>query len=76
MNAAANNARPDLNPSLLKWVSSPSPCYTSFPSVDRFVEAFAAKDYKQALVQRRSGPTVTGRPMSLYVNIPFCETQC
>lgn len=76
MNAAATNARPDLNPSLLKWVSSPSPCYTSFPSVDRFVEAFAAKDYKQALVQRRSGPTVTGRPMSLYVNIPFCETQC
>ena len=52
------------------------PRYTSFPTVDRFVEAFAVDEYRQALAQRRSGPTVTGRPMSLYVHIPFCETLC
>ncbi|MFZ2219497.1 MAG: oxygen-independent coproporphyrinogen III oxidase [Rhodoferax sp.] len=76
MNAAAITAPPDLNNDLLKWMTSTSPCYTSFPCADRFVEAFSANEYRQALELRRCGPAITGRPMSLNVNIPFCETQC
>ncbi len=49
--------------------------YTSYPTADRFVEAFTAADYVQALAQRRSG---VGRsmPLSLYIHIPFCESLC
>jgi oxygen-independent coproporphyrinogen-3 oxidase len=73
MNADA--APPDLN-DVLNRLNASGPRYTSFPTVDRFVEAFAENEYKQALAQRRSGPTVAARPMSLYVHIPFCETLC
>jgi oxygen-independent coproporphyrinogen III oxidase len=73
MNADA--APPDLK-DLLCGLNVSGPRYTSFPCVDRFVEAFGADEYRQALAQRRSGPTATVRPMSLYVHIPFCETLC
>lgn len=71
----ADVASLDLNHLPNRWSLS-GPCYTSFPSVDRFVETFAAHEYKQALAQRRSGPAAARRPLSLSVNIPFCETQC
>ena len=59
---------------LLKRFDVPGPRYTSYPTADRFVEAFTELDYVQALDQRRSGPTVS--PLSLYVHIPFCESVC
>ena len=52
------------------------PRYTSYPSGDRFVEAFLADDYARALAQRRVGPSVRVLPLSLYVHIPFCESLC
>ena len=52
------------------------PRYTSFPTADRFVEAFTADDYAQALAQRRSGVAARPLPLSLYVHIPFCESLC
>ena len=52
------------------------PRYTSFPTADRFVEAFTADDYAQALAQRRSGVAARSLPLSLYVHIPFCESLC
>lgn len=65
----------DLNQFPNRWSLS-GPCYTSFPSADRFVEAFAVNEYKQALAQRRSSLTAARRPMSLFVDIPFCDMQC
>ena len=61
---------------MLKRFDIPGPRYTSYPTADRFVEAFASEDYGNALDQRRSG--VVGRPMplSVYVHIPFCESLC
>ena len=40
---------------LLRQFDVPGPRYTSYPTADRFVEAFGADDYVQALRHRRSG---------------------
>ena len=64
-----------VSPDLLRRFDVPGPRYTSYPTADRFVEAFGADDYIQALEQRRSGAAVA-LPLSLYVHIPFCESLC
>jgi oxygen-independent coproporphyrinogen-3 oxidase len=61
---------------LLRRFDVPGPRYTSYPTADRFVEAFTAADYQQALAQRREGPAAQALPLSLYVHIPFCESLC
>ena len=61
---------------LLRKYDVSGPRYTSYPTADRFVEAFTAQDYAQALTQRRSGPAALNLPLSLYVHIPFCESLC
>ena len=61
---------------LLRRFDVPGPRYTSFPTADRFVEAFTAGDYSQALTQRRSGLATRSLPLSIYVHIPFCESLC
>jgi len=55
------------------------PRYTSYPTADRFVEAFGAEQYQQALEQRAAGMGGIGgaaAPLSVYVHIPFCESVC
>lgn len=59
---------------LLKRFDIPGPRYTSYPTADRFVEAFTETDYVQALEQRRAGSMAL--PVSLYIHIPFCESVC
>ena len=62
-----------------EWVQRfdvPGPRYTSYPTADRFVEAFGEADYIQALAQRHSGTVGKQLPLSLYVHIPFCESLC
>ncbi|EGJ10730.1 coproporphyrinogen III oxidase [Rubrivivax benzoatilyticus JA2 = ATCC BAA-35] len=55
----------------------PGPRYTSYPTADRFGEAFGPAEYRQALRQRAEGSTVGGTPpLSLYIHIPFCESVC
>jgi oxygen-independent coproporphyrinogen III oxidase len=61
---------------LLRRYDVPGPRYTSYPTADRFVEAFTAQDYTQALSARREGPAALALPLSLYVHIPFCESLC
>ena len=61
---------------LLTKFDVPGPRYTSYPTADRFVEAFGEADYVQALEQRRAGPAALALPLSLYVHIPFCESLC
>lgn len=66
-----------ISPDLLQKFDVPGPRYTSYPTADRFVEAFGAEDYIQALEQRRAGVAKTqAMPLSLYVHIPFCESLC
>ncbi|MGA0613026.1 oxygen-independent coproporphyrinogen III oxidase [Caldimonas sp. KR1-144] len=62
---------------LLRRFSKGGPRYTSYPTADRFVEAFGAEQYLQALAQRREGGALHGgEPLSVYVHIPFCESLC
>jgi oxygen-independent coproporphyrinogen-3 oxidase len=65
-----------VTPELLQRYDIAGPRYTSYPTADRFVEAFSAADYGQALAQRRSGAAALAQPLSLYVHIPFCESLC
>jgi len=69
--------KPVLTEAMLRRLDQPGPRYTSYPTADRFVEAFGAAEYRQALQQRASGAYVGGTPpLSLYVHIPFCESVC
>lgn len=61
---------------LLRQYDVSGPRYTSYPTADRFVEAFVAEDYAQALSQRRTGAAALALPLSLYIHIPFCESLC
>lgn len=63
-----------IDPDLLKRFDVPGPRYTSYPTADRFVEAFRESEYIQALEQRRESAQAT--PLSLYVHVPFCESVC
>ena len=63
-----------VTPELLRRFDISGPRYTSYPTADRFVEAFGAIDQGHALSLRRSGPVA--QPLSLYVHIPFCESLC
>ena len=69
--SALNHAVP---PELLQRFDVSGPRYTSYPTADRFVEAFNEPEYVQALSQRRGGAVAL--PLSLYVHIPFCESVC
>jgi oxygen-independent coproporphyrinogen-3 oxidase len=70
-------AEAPLSQSLLARFDVPGPRYTSYPTADRFVEAFGPAEQLQALRQRAEGAVVGGTtPMSLYVHIPFCESLC
>jgi oxygen-independent coproporphyrinogen-3 oxidase len=61
----------------LRRLDMPGPRYTSYPTADRFVEAFGPTEYRQALRQRAQGAVVGGvMPLSLYIHIPFCESVC
>ena len=59
---------------LLRKYGGNGPRYTSYPTADRFVEAFDAKAYRHWLANRNIGGF--SRPLGLYVHVPFCDTLC
>lgn len=65
---------PGVSAEMLQKYDVSGPRYTSYPTADRFVEAFTESAYKIALEQRRVG--VLALPLSIYVHIPFCESLC
>lgn len=67
---------PTLFPELIRRFDVSGPRYTSYPTADRFVEAFTPDHFAQALAQRRNGAAAMRLPLSLYVHIPFCESLC
>lgn len=61
---------------ILRRFDISGPRYTSYPTADRFVEAYTQADYVHALKHRRSSAAALTLPLSLYVHIPFCESLC
>jgi oxygen-independent coproporphyrinogen III oxidase len=59
---------------LLRKYGGAGPRYTSYPTADRFVEAFDADAHRHWLGQRNIGGLI--RPLGLYVHVPFCDTLC
>jgi oxygen-independent coproporphyrinogen III oxidase len=59
---------------LLQRFDISGPRYTSYPTADRFIEAFDSRTLESWLHARRVGPRIS--PTSLYVHIPFCESLC
>ena len=76
--AAGNPASPEVplvvDAALLAKYGGNGPRYTSYPTADRFVEAFDAAAYRHWLARRSVGGV--GRTLGLYVHVPFCDTLC
>ena len=62
------------DPQLIRRFDINGPRYTSYPTADRFVEAFNAEALKDWLAKRAIGGV--SKPLSLYFHIPFCNTIC
>ncbi len=62
------------DPQLIRRFDINGPRYTSYPTADRFVEAFDASALQDWLGKRAVGGM--SRPLSLYFHIPFCNTIC
>lgn len=61
-------------PELIERFDVAGPRYTSYPTADRFVEAFDAGSLDQWLRQRAS--LGWHQPLSVYVHVPFCQSVC
>lgn len=62
------------DPALLRRFDIPGPRYTSYPTADRFVDAFDPDVFSSWLAKR--GESAGKVPLSLYVHLPFCNTVC
>ena len=62
----------DLN--LIRRLDRNGPRYTSYPTADRFVEAFGPDNLRSWVQKRNIGGVKRG--LSIYVHLPFCSTVC
>jgi oxygen-independent coproporphyrinogen III oxidase len=74
MNSRINHRDLEVDIALIRRLDKNGPRYTSYPTADRFVEAFNAETYSHWVVKRNLGHL--NRPLSLYVHLPFCNTLC
>jgi oxygen-independent coproporphyrinogen-3 oxidase len=63
-----------IDPVLIRKYDVTGPRYTSYPTADRFVEAFGPTEWLQWIGKRSIGGI--RRPLSVYVHVPFCDTIC
>lgn len=66
--------RLSFDPELIRKYDGLGPRYTSYPTADRFTEAFTAEHLTNALLSRFAAQPP--QPLSLYVHVPFCNTIC
>ncbi|HLU77593.1 MAG TPA: oxygen-independent coproporphyrinogen III oxidase [Burkholderiales bacterium] len=59
---------------LLRRFDRPGPRYTSYPTADRFVDAYDVATQRRVLEAGRQ--KWGAKPLSLYVHLPFCNTLC
>ncbi len=63
-----------IDPVLIRSHDVAGPRYTSYPTADRFVEAFGETELRQWLAKRNIGGI--SQSLSVYVHLPFCDTLC
>ena len=63
-----------IDPVLIRKYDVSGPRYTSYPTADRFVEAFGEATFRHWLSKRNIG--AISQPLSVYVHLPFCGTIC
>ena len=68
------SAIPHFDADLIRRHDRPGPRYTSYPTADRFVESFDEGAYRAWAGRRGIGGV--GRPLALYVHLPFCRDVC
>ncbi|HSN41224.1 MAG TPA: oxygen-independent coproporphyrinogen III oxidase [Burkholderiales bacterium] len=59
---------------LIRRLDRSGPRYTSYPTADRFVDAFGPEAYRSWAAKRNIGGV--RRALSIYVHLPFCSTIC
>jgi len=59
---------------LVRRFDRSGPRYTSYPTADRFVEAYGEDAYRAWAARRNIGGIQ--RPLSVYVHLPFCRDVC
>ncbi|MFZ0790543.1 MAG: oxygen-independent coproporphyrinogen III oxidase [Chromatiaceae bacterium] len=57
---------------LIRRYDQSGPRYTSYPTALEFTDAFGEDAYRAACARSNA----SGRPLSLYFHIPFCDTVC
>ena len=67
-----------IDPVLIRKHDVSGPRYTSYPTADRFVEAYGEGSLRHRLEARARSCNFgrPGEPLSLYVHLPFCDTVC
>lgn len=71
-----NTTKMIISTDILQKFDVPGPRYTSYPTADRFVEAYGEAQYLQALQERKLSPRAVSSSLSLYVHLPFCASLC
>jgi oxygen-independent coproporphyrinogen-3 oxidase len=64
--------RIDFDLDLIRRYDQSGPRYTSYPTAVEFHDGFSEAEYRAACARSNS----SGRPLSLYFHIPFCDTVC
>jgi oxygen-independent coproporphyrinogen-3 oxidase len=63
-----------IDPLLIRKYDTSGPRYTSYPTADRFVDAYGEDSFRQWLGCRNLGGIIL--PLSVYVHLPFCSSLC
>ena len=71
---AGTSVTPHIDIATLKQFGTAAPHYASYPTADRFVEAFGAEEHASWLKKRGIGGF--GRTMGLYVHAPDYDASC
>jgi oxygen-independent coproporphyrinogen III oxidase len=74
MTTALKNSPPPTE--VLRRFDQSGPRYTSYPTADRFVEAYAPDDLAAAITSRKMTGRSAAHPLSVYIHVPFCESLC
>ena len=70
--SALMDQRIEFDLDLIRRYDQSGPRYTSYPTAVEFHEGFGVSEYRSACARSN----LTGRPLSLYFHIPFCDTVC